>query len=108
MFFNANIPVLQNEFLKDLNIVGYLELQWDDSRLSWEKTQWKVDKLQIHSANHIWIPVLSSQAYETSLRNDDVMEVRRLETSNRGSKFASIMHATVLQGYSHNHRISLL
>ncbi|KAH7728300.1 CBN-LGC-21 protein [Aphelenchoides avenae] len=79
-----------NEFLKDLNIVGYLELQWDDSRLSWEKTQWKVDKLQIHSANHIWIPVLSSQAYETSLRNDDVMEVRRLETSNRGNVSAMV------------------
>jgi hypothetical protein len=79
-----------NEFLKDLNIVGYLELQWDDGRLSWEKSQWKVDKLQIHSANHIWIPMLSSQAYETSLRNDDVMEVRRLEATNRGNVSAIV------------------
>ncbi|KAI6192167.1 Neur-chan-LBD domain-containing protein [Aphelenchoides bicaudatus] len=74
-----------NEFLKDLNIVGYMEMQWNDERLSWDKGQWKLERLQIHSANHIWIPVLSSQAYETSLRNDDVMEVRRLESSNKGN-----------------------
>ena len=37
-----------------------------------------------------WIPVLSSQAYETSLRNDDVMEVRRLETTKTGNVSAII------------------
>uniref|UniRef100_A0AC34FEJ4 Neurotransmitter-gated ion-channel ligand-binding domain-containing protein n=1 Tax=Panagrolaimus sp. ES5 TaxID=591445 RepID=A0AC34FEJ4_9BILA len=57
-----------NEFLKDLNIVGYMQLQWSDNRLSWDSNQWKLDKLQIHSANHIWIPVLSSQSYDTSLQ----------------------------------------
>ncbi|KAI6221905.1 Neur-chan-LBD domain-containing protein [Aphelenchoides fujianensis] len=79
-----------NEFLKDLNIVGYMEIQWDDQRLSWDQSQWKLEKLQIHSANHVWIPVLSSQSYETSLRNDDVMEVRRLETSNKGNVSAIV------------------
>ncbi|CAD5231049.1 unnamed protein product [Bursaphelenchus okinawaensis] len=79
-----------NEFVKDLNIMGYMEMQWDDQRLAWDQSQWKLEKLQIHSANHIWIPVLSSQAYETSLRNDDVMEVRKLETSNKGNVSAVI------------------
>jgi hypothetical protein len=60
-----------------------MEMQWDDNRLNWDKGQWKLERLQIHSANHIWIPVLSSQAYETSLRNDDIMEVRRLETTSK-------------------------
>lgn len=38
-----------------------MEMQWNDERLIWDKGQWKLEKLQIHSANHIWIPVLSSQ-----------------------------------------------
>ncbi|KAI6222288.1 Efk-1 [Aphelenchoides fujianensis] len=75
-----------NEFLKDLNIVGYMEIQWDDQRLSWDQSQWKLEKLQIHSANHVWIPVLSSQSYETSLRNDDVMEVRPFFPPNKMSR----------------------
>ncbi|KAI1700724.1 neurotransmitter-gated ion-channel ligand binding domain-containing protein [Ditylenchus destructor] len=79
-----------NEFLKDLHIVGYLEMQWDDQRLSWDQSQFKVEKLQIHSANHIWMPILSSQAYETSLRNDDAMEVRRLESTSRGNVSAIV------------------
>uniref|UniRef100_A0A915EKY2 Neurotransmitter-gated ion-channel ligand-binding domain-containing protein n=1 Tax=Ditylenchus dipsaci TaxID=166011 RepID=A0A915EKY2_9BILA len=79
-----------NEFLKDLHIVGYMEMQWDDSRLTWDQGQFKVEKLQIHSANHIWLPILSSQAYETSLRNDDAMEVRKLETTNKGNVSAIV------------------
>ncbi|KAE9547467.1 hypothetical protein FO519_009322 [Halicephalobus sp. NKZ332] len=79
-----------NEFLKDLNIVGYMQLEWADKRLSWDSDQWKLERLQIHSANHIWIPVLSSQAYDTSLRNDDAMEVRRLESTNKGNVSALV------------------
>uniref|UniRef100_A0A7E4ZTM0 Neur_chan_LBD domain-containing protein n=1 Tax=Panagrellus redivivus TaxID=6233 RepID=A0A7E4ZTM0_PANRE len=79
-----------NEFVKDLNIVGYMQVEWPDKRLAWDANQWRLDKLQIHSANHIWIPVLSSQAYETSLRNDDAMEVRKLEANSAGNVSAIV------------------
>lgn len=48
-------------------------MQWDDPRLSWNQSQWKVNHLQIHSANHVWMPVLSSQV---------VIFIKTFKTSN--------------------------
>uniref|UniRef100_A0A0K0ETJ7 Neur_chan_LBD domain-containing protein n=1 Tax=Strongyloides stercoralis TaxID=6248 RepID=A0A0K0ETJ7_STRER len=90
---NVNVFVKQitlqhfslNEFVKDLNIVGYMELNWEDDRLKWDTNMWKTNKLQIHSASHLWLPVLSAQAFETAMRAEDTMEVRKLETSSKGN-----------------------
>uniref|UniRef100_A0A0N4ZRY6 alpha-1,3-mannosyl-glycoprotein 2-beta-N-acetylglucosaminyltransferase n=1 Tax=Parastrongyloides trichosuri TaxID=131310 RepID=A0A0N4ZRY6_PARTI len=90
---NVNVFVKQitlqhfslNEFVKDLNIVGYIELNWQDDRLKWDTTTWKTNKLQIHSASHLWLPVLSAQAFETAMRAEDTMEVRKLETTSKGN-----------------------
>uniref|UniRef100_A0A914C1H4 Neurotransmitter-gated ion-channel ligand-binding domain-containing protein n=1 Tax=Acrobeloides nanus TaxID=290746 RepID=A0A914C1H4_9BILA len=82
-----------NEFLKDLQIVGYMQMEWEDKRLAWDPSQWKVDKLKIHAASHIWIPVLSSQAFDTSLRNDDAMEVRKITVSPRGNVSAIVSYS---------------
>ncbi|VDN85284.1 unnamed protein product [Brugia pahangi] len=52
---------VMNEFLKELNINGYISVFWDDSRLSWNEEHWKLKKMEINSVNHIWIPMLTAQ-----------------------------------------------
>lgn len=52
-----------NEFLKDLNVVGYMQMEWTDSRLAWDSNQWKLDKLQIHSGNILPIHVVMLNAF---------------------------------------------
>uniref|UniRef100_A0AC35TG39 Neur_chan_LBD domain-containing protein n=1 Tax=Rhabditophanes sp. KR3021 TaxID=114890 RepID=A0AC35TG39_9BILA len=74
-----------NEYTKELRISGYVQEQWSDSRLSWPTDKWKTSKLQIHSASHLWVPILSHQSFETAIRSEDTMEIRRLETSNTGN-----------------------
>ncbi|KAL3092523.1 hypothetical protein niasHS_007732 [Heterodera schachtii] len=75
-----------NEFMRDLNIAGYLELRWHDERLTWDSQQFKVQQIKIASANHLWVPFLTGQGYETALRNDyENMEVRRVDVRNSGN-----------------------
>ncbi|RCN28578.1 hypothetical protein ANCCAN_25675 [Ancylostoma caninum] len=50
-----------NEFLKDVAIHGYMELSWMDDRLQWSRDTWKMEKLQIQSLNHVWIPLFIAQ-----------------------------------------------
>jgi hypothetical protein len=47
--------------MRDLNIVGYLELRWFDDRLQWDQQQFKVPQIRIASASHIWVPYLTGQ-----------------------------------------------
>uniref|UniRef100_A0A1I8BNH1 Neur_chan_LBD domain-containing protein n=1 Tax=Meloidogyne hapla TaxID=6305 RepID=A0A1I8BNH1_MELHA len=76
----------QNEFLRSLDIVGYLELRWRDERLIWDQSQFKVSQIRIASASHIWVPYLTGQGYETALHNDnEQMEVRKIEVKNNGN-----------------------
>uniref|UniRef100_A0A9J2PHR7 Neurotransmitter-gated ion-channel ligand-binding domain-containing protein n=1 Tax=Ascaris lumbricoides TaxID=6252 RepID=A0A9J2PHR7_ASCLU len=74
-----------NEFLKDLSIHGYMEVSWDDPRLSWDQQQWKLSKMTVHSIAHIWVPVLTAQTYDTAIRNGDIMEMRKIQVSNNGT-----------------------
>ncbi|KAF7632089.1 Neur_chan_LBD domain-containing protein [Meloidogyne graminicola] len=75
-----------NEFLRSLDIVGYLELRWRDERLTWDQPQFKVSQIRIASASHIWLPYLTGQGSETALHNDnEQMEVRRIDVKNNGN-----------------------
>lgn len=75
-----------NEFLRSIDIVGYLELRWRDERLVWDQSQFKVPQIRIGSASHIWVPYLTGQGYETALHNDnEQMEVRKIEVKNTGN-----------------------
>ncbi|CAD6187250.1 unnamed protein product [Caenorhabditis auriculariae] len=79
-----------NEGLKDIAIHGYLELNWHDDRLIWDKDTWKKDNLVIHSFHHVWVPVLGSQNPENHLKNGDAFEMRKVETTNRGNVTAKL------------------
>lgn len=60
--YNIRIKfIIQNEFLRSLDIVGYLELRWRDERLTWDQPQFKVSQIRIASASHIWLPYLTGQ-----------------------------------------------
>ncbi|KIH60057.1 hypothetical protein ANCDUO_09700 [Ancylostoma duodenale] len=74
-----------NEFLKDVAIHGYMELSWMDDRLQWSRDTWKMEKLQIQSLNHVWIPLFIAQNYDTHLKNGDAFEMRRVETTSSGN-----------------------
>uniref|UniRef100_A0A0K0D2B7 Neur_chan_LBD domain-containing protein n=1 Tax=Angiostrongylus cantonensis TaxID=6313 RepID=A0A0K0D2B7_ANGCA len=74
-----------NEFLKDIAIHGYMEMSWMDDRLKWSRDKWKMEKLQIQSLNHVWIPLFIAQNYDTHLKNGDSFEMRRLETTSAGN-----------------------
>lgn len=50
-----------NEFLKDIAIHGYMEVNWMDDRLVWSTDTWKMEKLHIQSLNHIWFPIFIAQ-----------------------------------------------
>ncbi|KAK6114210.1 Neurotransmitter-gated ion-channel ligand binding domain family protein [Brugia pahangi] len=76
---------VMNEFLKELNINGYISIFWDDSRLSWNEEHWKLKKMEINSVNHIWIPMLTAQTFDTAVRNGDLMEIRRVSINSTGT-----------------------
>ncbi|CAD5216425.1 unnamed protein product [Bursaphelenchus xylophilus] len=38
------------------NIHGDLYITWNDSRLSWNETDWKIDEFALHDNHHIWTP----------------------------------------------------
>lgn len=40
-----------------------MEVTWMDDRLQWSHDTWKMDKLQIQSLNHVWIPLFVTQKY---------------------------------------------
>ncbi|VDM99855.1 unnamed protein product [Thelazia callipaeda] len=50
-----------NEFLRDLNINGYMDVTWVDNRLKWNTDHWRLKKMEIRSFNHIWVPILDAQ-----------------------------------------------
>ncbi|CAJ0933532.1 unnamed protein product, partial [Mesorhabditis belari] len=79
-----------NEFLKDVAIHGYMEIGWEDDRLMWDQSKWKVDHLEIQSLSHIWFPVFIAQNYETALKNGDAFEMRKVETTNKGNLSATL------------------
>ncbi|CAI4224109.1 unnamed protein product [Auanema sp. JU1783] len=79
-----------NEYLKDIAIHGYFEVSWMDDRLVWSTDQWKMEKLQIQSLNHVWFPIFTAQNHETHLKNGDAFEVRRVETSHEGNVSAIV------------------
>ncbi|CAI2355716.1 unnamed protein product [Caenorhabditis sp. 36 PRJEB53466] len=79
-----------NEYLKDISIHGYLELNWHDDRLVWNQDTWKKNKLVVHSFHHVWVPVLGSQNPENHLKNGDAFEIRKVETSNQGNVTAKV------------------
>ncbi|ETN75172.1 hypothetical protein NECAME_00583 [Necator americanus] len=74
-----------NEFLKDIAIHGYMELSWMDDRLQWSRDTWKMEKLQVQSLNHVWIPLFIAQNYDTHLKNGDAFEMRRVEATYSGN-----------------------
>ncbi|VDM23930.1 unnamed protein product [Toxocara canis] len=74
-----------NEFLKDLTINGYMEVSWEDPRLSWDQQQWKFSKMTVHSIAHIWVPILTAQTYDTAIRNGDFMEMRKIQVLYNGT-----------------------
>ena len=74
-----------NEYMKDIAIHGYLEMNWVDDRLVWSDDTWKTKKLQIQSLNHIWFPLFIAQSFDTHLKNGDAFEMRKVETSNEGN-----------------------
>ncbi|KAL3990101.1 Neurotransmitter-gated ion-channel ligand binding domain family protein [Acanthocheilonema viteae] len=76
---------VMNEFLRELNINGYIIVFWDDNRLSWNEEQWKLKKLEINSVSHVWVPLLTAQTFDTALRNGDVMEIRRVSINSNGT-----------------------
>ncbi|KJH48782.1 hypothetical protein DICVIV_05107 [Dictyocaulus viviparus] len=82
-----------NEFLKDVAIHGYMELSWMDDRLQWSRDTWKMEKLQIQSVNHVWIPLFIAQNYDTHLKNGDAFEMRRLEVTSAGNVSAVLAFA---------------
>ncbi|KAK0390494.1 hypothetical protein QR680_019377 [Steinernema hermaphroditum] len=79
-----------NEFLKDLSIHGYLQLDWNDERLSWDSNRWKINQLQIRSASHVWLPLITAQSFDGALANGDTVEIRRIETTRRGNVSALV------------------
>ncbi|KAK6025982.1 hypothetical protein OSTOST_08101 [Ostertagia ostertagi] len=62
-----------------------MELSWMDDRLQWSRDTWKMEKLQIQSLNHVWIPIFIAQNYDTHLKNGDAFEMRRVETTSSGN-----------------------
>ncbi|VDK67583.1 unnamed protein product [Onchocerca ochengi] len=74
-----------NEIMKDLNINGYIVASWEDSRLSWDEEHWKLKKLEINSINHVWVPILTAQTFDTAIRNGDLMEIRRVSVNSNGT-----------------------
>uniref|UniRef100_A0A1I7VPT1 Neur_chan_LBD domain-containing protein n=1 Tax=Loa loa TaxID=7209 RepID=A0A1I7VPT1_LOALO len=76
---------VKNEFLKELNINGYIIIFWDDNRLSWNEEKWKIKKLEINSVSHVWVPILTAQTFDTAVRNGDLMEIRRVSINNNGT-----------------------
>ncbi|CAG9533816.1 unnamed protein product [Cercopithifilaria johnstoni] len=76
---------VMNEFLRELNINGYITVFWDDNRLSWSEEQWKLKKLEINSVSHVWVPMLTAQTFDTALRNGDLMEIRRVSINSNGT-----------------------
>uniref|UniRef100_A0A914W3Q3 Neurotransmitter-gated ion-channel ligand-binding domain-containing protein n=1 Tax=Plectus sambesii TaxID=2011161 RepID=A0A914W3Q3_9BILA len=82
-----------NEFMKDITVNGFFELSWNDPRLTWKQERWNVKSLKIQSINHIWIPVLTAQAYDTALRNGDSLEMRKIETTKDGNVSAYVNFA---------------
>ncbi|VDN18035.1 unnamed protein product [Gongylonema pulchrum] len=76
---------VMNEFLRDLSINGYMDVSWNDSRLTWDEEQWKLKKLEIHSISHLWVPMLTAQTFETAVRNGDLMEIRRVTVQSNGT-----------------------
>ncbi|CAJ0582910.1 unnamed protein product, partial [Mesorhabditis spiculigera] len=79
-----------NEFLKDVAIHGYMDINWEDDRLTWDEGKWKINHLQIQSVSHIWIPVFIANNYETALKNGDAFELRKVETTNKGNVTATM------------------
>ncbi|CAB3400467.1 unnamed protein product [Caenorhabditis bovis] len=79
-----------NEYLKDISIHGYLDLNWHDDRLMWNQDTWKKNKLVVHSFHHVWVPLLGSQNPENHLKNGDAFEIRKVETSNQGNVTAKV------------------
>ncbi|MFH4977315.1 hypothetical protein AB6A40_004024 [Gnathostoma spinigerum] len=74
-----------DEFRKELNIHGYMNVSWNDPRLRWDENTWKLKDLKIHTPNHVWVPVITSQSLETALRNGDAMEFRRVVAMSNGT-----------------------
>ncbi|KAM3728076.1 Neuronal acetylcholine receptor [Dirofilaria immitis] len=81
---------IMNEFLRNLNINGYIVVFWEDNRLRWNEEQWKLKKLEINSVSHVWVPMLTAQTFDTAVRNGDLMEIRRLSINSNGTVRAII------------------
>uniref|UniRef100_A0A915Q163 Neurotransmitter-gated ion-channel ligand-binding domain-containing protein n=1 Tax=Setaria digitata TaxID=48799 RepID=A0A915Q163_9BILA len=81
---------VKNEFMRELNINGYMIVFWEDNRLSWDEKHWKLKKLEINSVSHVWVPMLTAQAFDTAVRNGDLMEIRRVSINSNGTVRAII------------------
>ncbi|MCP9263320.1 Neurotransmitter-gated ion-channel ligand-binding domain-containing protein [Dirofilaria immitis] len=70
---NVGLKGSRNEFLRNLNINGYIVVFWEDNRLRWNEEQWK---LKIGN--------------QFPVRNGDLMEIRRLSINSNGTVRAII------------------
>uniref|UniRef100_A0A0R3RUH1 Neur_chan_LBD domain-containing protein n=1 Tax=Elaeophora elaphi TaxID=1147741 RepID=A0A0R3RUH1_9BILA len=84
---------VMNEFLRELNINGYIIVFWEDNRLSWNEEHWKLKKLEINSVSHVWVPMLTAQTFDTAVRNGDLMEIRRVSINSNGTVRANINYS---------------
>uniref|UniRef100_A0A0N5C2H2 Neur_chan_LBD domain-containing protein n=1 Tax=Strongyloides papillosus TaxID=174720 RepID=A0A0N5C2H2_STREA len=51
--------------LTQFYIYGELFLRWNDSRFTWDNSEWKIEQFALHDTHHIWTPTFIDETFCT-------------------------------------------
>ena len=88
-----------NDMMKDLHIRGHMKVGWQDSRLRWDESEYRLREMSLQTASHVWVPQLASlnSRQDNALSSGDTLAFRRISTTNGGN--LSAFFNFNLQGY---------
>uniref|UniRef100_A0A915D859 Neurotransmitter-gated ion-channel ligand-binding domain-containing protein n=1 Tax=Ditylenchus dipsaci TaxID=166011 RepID=A0A915D859_9BILA len=73
----------------EFNIHGDLFISWNDSRLMWNETEWKIDSFELHENQQVWIPTFADES-TCGIAEGCISKISDVELHNTGKVTARL------------------